>query len=80
MKQTISSLSIGQKVWATVEELLEPNELIVNFDGDLLRVANRATRRFRPGQRIQLHVESTQPLNFKLVEPRRLTFGLDVEI
>lgn len=80
MKPNIEALRIGQKVWATVEETLDSHQILVNFDGDLLRVGNKAERNFRPGQRIQLHVESLHPLQFRLVEARRLRFGLDIEI
>ncbi len=80
MKPNIYLLRMGQKVWATVEEVLDEKEVIVNFDGDLLRVGNKSSRRFRTGQRIQLHVESINPLQFRLVEAKRLEFGLNIEI
>lgn len=80
MKTHIYSLRLGQKVWATIEEVLDEKEILVNFDGDLLRVGNHSTRRFRSGQRIQLHVESINPLQFRLVEARRLEFGINIEI
>ena len=81
MKHVIPRLRIGQKVWATVEELLEKDQLLVNFEGDILRVTNFSQRRFRSGQRIQLHVEGLSPLQFRLVEPRRLLDRqLDIEI
>ncbi len=70
-KDQVLSLKTGQKVWATVEDVLVGEELIVNYHGDLLRVANQSQRRFRPGQRIQLNVTSTTPLQFQLLEPRR---------
>ena len=80
MKPNIYLLRSGQKVWATVEEILDDQEILVNFDGDLLRVGNRSSRRFRAGQRIQLHVESVSPLQFRLVETKRLEFGINIEI
>ena len=80
MKLNISSLRMGQKVWATIEEVLDEKEILVNFDGDLLRVGNKSSRRFRTGQRIQLHVESLEPLHFRLVEAKRLEFGINIEI
>ena len=79
MKPTITTLKMGQKVWATVDEVLDLETLIVSFNGDLLRVANRSDRIFRVGQRIQLNVASLKPLKFRLVETRRLQFGLDLE-
>lgn len=81
MKHLIPNLKMGQKVWATIEEILDANEMIVNFDGDLLRVGNQSQRNFRVGQRIQLNVESLNPLQFKLVETKRLNFqGLNIEV
>ncbi len=79
MKPTVSSLKQGQKVWATIEEVLDANQLLVNFEGDLLRVNNQAMRRFRQGQRIQLNVVGITPLSFKLVETNRIQIKLDVE-
>ncbi len=80
MKTNIPLLRMGQKVWATVEEILDDKEILINFDGDLLRIANKSSRRFRTGQRIQLHVESTSPLHFRLVEAKRLQLGINIEI
>jgi hypothetical protein len=79
MKPRISSLKLGQKVWATCEEVRPNQEILVNFEGDLLRVQNHSSRQLRVGQRLQLHVESTHPLKFRLVEAKRLQFGIDVE-
>jgi hypothetical protein len=80
VKPNVFALKLGQKVWATVEEVLDSNDILVNFDGDLLRIGNKAERAFRPGQRIQLHVSSIEPLQFRLVETKRLQLGIDVEI
>ncbi len=79
MKPRISSLKLGQKVWATCEEVRQDREILVNFEGDLLRVQNLSDRQLRVGQRIQLHVEAVQPLQFRLVDAKRLRFGIDVE-
>jgi hypothetical protein len=68
MKQIIANLKLHDKVWATVEEILAQNDIIVNFQGDLIRVNNVSGRRFRPGQRIQLKVSSTHPLGFQLLD------------
>lgn len=68
MKKIVPHLKMNQLVWALVEELIS-DDLIVNFQGDLIRVANQSGRRFRPGQRIQLKVVAIEPLGFKLLEP-----------
>lgn len=81
MKKIIPHLKADQKVWALVEEVNGVN-LIVSFQGDLIRVGNLSGRRFRPGQRIQLLVASIQPLSFKLLEMRheRPISKLDITI
>jgi hypothetical protein len=82
MKRIIPQLKVDQKVWAIIEEVISEN-LIVNFQGDLIRVANQSGRRFRPGQRIQLMVTSISPLGFKLLDSRNQTQSfskLDISI
>lgn len=69
MKKVVPHLKVAQKVWALVEEIIG-TDLIVSFQGDLIRVGNQSGRRFRPGQRIQLQVAGIQPLSFKLLESR----------
>jgi hypothetical protein len=68
MKEVIPHLKSGQKVWAIIEEVFDGGGLIVNFHGDLVRVQNGTSRRFRPGQRIQLKVVGLSPLGFQLLE------------
>ncbi len=79
MKFVLPQLKVDQRIWALVEEVVQQQELIVSFQGDLVRVSNQSERRFRPGQRIQLVVASTNPLGFKLMESKR-TFGLDINV
>jgi hypothetical protein len=81
MKKIVPHLKQNHKVWALVEEV-NGTSLIVNFQGDLIRVGNQSGKIFRPGQRIQLMVVSTQPLGFKLLESRssRTTSKLDISI
>ncbi len=69
MKKVVPHLTVEQKVWALVEEV-NGLDLIVSFQGDLIRVGNQSGRRFRPGQRIQLKVVAVEPLSFKLLELR----------
>lgn len=72
LKANVSALKVGQKVWAIIEETILGDEIIVNFHGDLLKVKNQSRRHFRTGQRIQLNVTSIYPLQFQLLEARRL--------
>ncbi len=70
MKQTLPQLTLDQKVWAIIEEVMTNDDLIVSFQGDLIRVQNQSSRKFRPGQRIQLKVTGLSPLGFQLMDTR----------
>lgn len=78
MKFILHGLRQGQKLWATVEEVLKTGELIVNFGGDLVRVANQTQRNLRHGQRIQVMVTAIKPLQFRLVEFKSQLMSLDI--
>lgn len=82
MKPHLRSLKKGQEVWATVEEVLAGEELLINFSGDLVRVQNKTLRPFRVGQRVLLQVQSILPLKLRLVvmSPRPQSSGVDVSI
>ena len=62
MKPTLQSLRKDQQVWATIEESIEGNELIINFNGDLVRVQNQTHRNFRVGQESFAKSENRSPL------------------
>ncbi len=70
MKQTLPQLTLDQKVWAIIEEVMTNDDLIVSFQGDLIRVQNQSSRKFRPGQRIQLKVTAVTPLAFQLIDTK----------
>lgn len=70
MKQTLPQLVVDQKVWAIIEEVMTNQDLIVSFQGDLIRVQNQSGRNFRPGQRIQLKVTAVVPLAFQLIDAK----------
>jgi len=67
MKPHIRSLKTGVQVWALVEECLEGNEVVINYNGDLIRVVNESSKIFRVGERVQLRVMAVQPLEFKIL-------------
>ena len=73
MKPQIYLLKAGQRVWAIVEETMAEGEVLINYNGDLVRVVNSTEKNFRSGERVQLEVEGLSPLRFKLVQlsPRR---------
>jgi sulfur carrier protein ThiS len=77
---TFQNIKLGQKVWAVVEDLVTPTSLIVNFNGDLVRVENHTDKALRTGSRIQLEVTNLNPLSFKLVESQRLSFKTKLNI
>ena len=77
---TFQNIKLGQKVWAVVEDLVTPTSLIVNFNGDLVRVENHTDKTLRTGSRIQLEVTKTNPLSFKLVEPQRIKIKTKLNI
>lgn len=66
MKFTLSKLRLGQALHAQVVEKNQDGSLIVNFQGDLLRIVNLARISFRPGQEVELIVSALQPLQFQI--------------
>jgi hypothetical protein len=65
LKPRLRILQVGQIIWATIEEIQSVRELLVNYQGDLLRVQNLTSGEFRLGQRIRLEVVATVPLEFR---------------
>ena len=83
MKPTLRSLRKGQEVWAVVEENLARDEVLINFNGDLVRVQNKTERIFRVGQRVLLQVRSVEPLKFSLItrlSQHRASSAIDLSI
>lgn len=81
MKPVLRSLRPGQTVWAVVDEVIALGEIVVNFNGDLLRVKNESDRIFRVGTRIRLQVESVYPLAFKVLSNKpRSPRGFEISI
>lgn len=59
----------GDRVWAIVQEIPStPNIAIVSIHGHLIRVSNHSAHPLRIGERIQLVVQATGPLEFRLVK------------
>ena len=74
MKFRLPYLKLGETVRGQVVEILASNEIIINFDGDLVRVGNETNAKVRVGDRIDLIVTALQPLQFRLAihpEPRQ---------
>ena len=66
MKFTLPKLRLGQTIEAKVTDQNRDGSLIVDFDGDLLRVVNQADFPIRIGQRVLLEVKALNPLQFRI--------------
>jgi hypothetical protein len=70
MKFVITDLKIGDALTGRVEELLEGGDVIMNFNGDLLRVHNETHRNLRLGDQVVAVVKGIKPLHFQLKPSR----------
>lgn len=66
MKNFLNSRKIGDVVMAEVVEATGGTYFIVNFEGDLIRLANHSPLKFRPGQKVELIVTAVNPFSFRL--------------
>ena len=66
MQKTVPQLLPGDRVRGEVVEILDASELIICFSGDLLRVSNASQRAMRVGEWVEVVVEPTAPLRFRL--------------
>ncbi len=66
MKFVIQNLHFGDIIEAEVTELLSENELIMSFQGDLLRVQNQSLKFLEVGQKINCRVSELSPLRFEI--------------
>jgi hypothetical protein len=71
MGQMIAAFAVGDVVRGQVQETLGGGDLIVSFQGDLLRLDNRTGRQFWAGDWVFLRVAGANPLRFRLHEPSR---------
>ncbi len=75
MKQIIGRLRRGERIEGRVEEIQAHGELLVNFQGDLLRVSNESHLNLKPGEVVQLEVTATAPLRFQVIFHGRSKLG-----
>lgn len=80
MKFVLSRLKLGQELTAQVSECFADGDVLVAFQGDLIRVKNQTPKRFFPGERIPLRVISLKPLGFQFVAKSRRPDKIDVSI
>ena len=66
MRSYLNNLSVGLMVKAEVVELQSLTEVIVSFNGDLLKVQNKTRRSFKLGDCVDLIITSLKPFGFKL--------------
>ena len=66
MKFVIDDLKIGEFTVAKVTEILSMDEVIMSFNGDLLRVQNESRRSFQIGEIVKCRVTQLHPLRFEL--------------
>lgn len=71
MKHFLTGLKVGDSVIAEVIECVGDQDFIVNFHGDLIRVANRSHRQMIPGEKVSLVVVAISPFSFKLSHSRQ---------
>lgn len=74
---------MGEEVRGKVTEQLAGGELIISFEGDLLRVANESRKAFKVGEFVVLEVMALSPIRFKLatqVVRRRVPGHFDVSV
>ena len=66
MKRVLASLSIGDTLAGRVEELLPGDEVLICFDGDLVRVQNETRQALKAGDTVNVIVRALDPLRFQL--------------
>lgn len=68
------SLAIGDRVIAEVEELIANYELIVSYQGQLLRVKNSSGVEFKKGDKLDLIVYRIDPIELRL-HSKEINYG-----
>lgn len=68
MKFTVPHFRTGDLIEGIVEEVMRDQQLVVSFQGDLIRVKNVSVREFKKGDSLMLVVSSISPLQFQLFQ------------
>ncbi len=71
MSASTDNFRLGQLLWATVEEANDEENVVVNFDGSFVPMVNTSDSALIRGQKIQMVVESLDPLRFRLINKTR---------
>jgi hypothetical protein len=70
MKAVISNLKLGESLGGTISEVLPGGDVLISFNGDLLRVHNDTTRLLKVGDPVTVIVRAIKPLRFQLIDQR----------
>ena len=68
MKFVVQDLHFGDVIEVHVSELLSESEVIMSFQGDLLRVQNQSRLRLEVGQKLSCRVSAVNPLRFEIMQ------------
>jgi membrane protein implicated in regulation of membrane protease activity len=79
MKFVLRDLKTGDRLRGKVAEILAGDEVLISFDGDLIRARNETARPLVTGQSVVVTVTAVAPLRFQLLGSRR-TGRLDVNV
>lgn len=70
----LSSLKKGQILHAVVEDISSTTGVLLNFQGDLLRISNLTGQMISKGQSIRLQVRNLSPLEFQVFDTQNNRF------
>lgn len=67
----LQELQLNQSLRGSVIEILSEDELLMSFNGALVRVHNETRRPMKVGQVISVIVKAIEPVRLQLLEDRR---------
>ncbi|QDK44156.1 hypothetical protein DOM22_02810 [Bdellovibrio sp. ZAP7] len=70
----LKSLTKGQILHSIVEEKQSGADVLCNFNGNLLRIANRSGQPMEKGQSVRVQVKCADPLEFQIFDPNTIKF------
>lgn len=78
VKQKIKHLKRGDHIEGRITEIQPDSNLLIYFEGDLLRVENKTHQIFKVGQVISLYVTTVHPLSFRLLSQNQSHIDISV--
>lgn len=70
----LKSLTKGQILHSVVEEKQSGGDVLCNFQGNLLRIANHTGQPMEKGQTVRVQVKCADPLEFQIFDPNIIKF------